>query len=619
MASGFGYKVKAIVDKNSFADATRELQKLEQSSKKLITGIVGIAGAMVASAAVAGNLAQQEIKMARAVGMSTDSMAAWKTACNVAGVSANGLVSALTSLETKMQHLKTGTVDNNLAKNLGMMGLDYGDFANMDSEQRMRSVFNQANQMEDQQLAATLVGDILGSAGKEYYESLKLSGKSLDQQLAEAKKLNFVTESNRKQAAIFSAELKSVKEAGKSIVQLMGSEIGAALTPTVRKIKNYLIENRETIRKGISGVAQTVGSVVNAVGGFISKVAPYIKGLIDHFGGLDKIIVKLGVGFAALKLTKVAGGIKALISGVNLLKAALGGLKGVVVGGAIALLINDLMAYASGNRSLFGYILWNLKELKKHMDEIGLSDKFMSAIEKMKKIFESEKFQKGLEKFKDFFKELGQKALDNLFESLEELADIFNAALEGDWGTVKEVLKKSVKRRWEHSLPGQAAKKQKASNAYNEALPKLKEENPDKKPRPLHLYSKETQDLVVKAITDGGVDKSQFQSYVDWSLSKVPEIQDGVIAPGGKVTQVSPDDWVFAVKNVADLAGAFLPTGVTNNTNAPASFIINQSFSVGNNARMQEVRALAYKGTSEALKQNINNATRITQLMSGTA
>jgi len=618
MASGFGYNVKAIVDKGSFAEARAELSKLEQSSKKLITGIAGMAGALVASAAMAGNLAQQEIKMSQAVGMSTEAMAGWKTACNIAGVSANGLISSLTSLENKMQHLKTGSVDNNLAKNLGLMGLDYGEFAEMDSEARMRSVFNQANQMEDQQLAATLVGDILGSAGKEYYESLKLSGKSLNQQLEEAKKLNFVTDANRRQAAIFSAEIKSVKEAGKSIVQLLGSEIGAALTPTVRKIKNYLIENRETIRKGISGVAQTVGTVVNAVGGFISKVTPYIKGLIDHFGGLDKIIIKVGVGFAALKLTKVAGGIKALISGVNLLKAALGGLKGVVVGGAIALLINDLMAYASGNRSLFGYILYNLKELKKHMDEIGLSDKFMAAIDKFRKIFESEKFQNGLEKFKDFFKELGQKALDHLFESLEELADVFNAALEGDWGTVKEIIKKSIKRRWENSLPGKVAKKQTANIEYKKVIEKLKEENPYKAARPLHMYSDETQELVKQAIQNG-VHKSHFQSYIDWDLSNVPEIEDGVISPGGKITQVSPDDWVFAVKNVADLAGAFLPAGVTNNTNAPASYVINQSFSVGNNARMQEVRALAYKGTSEALKQNISNATRITQFMSGTA
>lgn len=618
MASGFGYNVKAIVDKGSFAEARSELAKLEQSSKKLITGIAGMAGALVASAAMAGNLAQQEIKMSQAVGMSTEAMAGWKTACNIAGVSANGLISSLTSLENKMQHLKTGSVDNNLAKNLGLMGLDYGEFAEMDSEARMRSVFNQANQMEDQQLAATLVGDILGSAGKEYYESLKLSGKSLNQQLEEAKKLNFVTDANRKQAAIFSAEIKSVKEAGKSIVQLLGSELGAALTPTVRKIKNYLIENRETIRKGISGVAQTVGTVVNAVGGFISKVTPYIKGLIDHFGGLDKIIIKVGLGFAALKLTKVVGGIKALISGVNLLKAALGGLKGVVVGGAIALLIKDLMAYASGNRSLFGYILYNLKELKKHMDEIGLSDKFMNAIDKFRKIFESEKFQKGLEKFKDFFKELGQKALDHLFESLEELADVFNAALEGDWGTVKEIIKKSIKRRWENSLPGKVVKEQTATIEYNKVIEKLKEENPYKAARPLHLYSDETQELVKQAIKKG-VHKSHFQSYIDWDLSNVPEVEDGVISPGGKITQVSPDDWVFAVKNVADLAGAFLPAGVTNNTNAPASYVINQSFSVGNNARMQEVRALAYKGTSEALKQNISNATRITQFMSGTA
>ncbi|MBO5921626.1 MAG: hypothetical protein J6Q48_04485, partial [Bacteroidaceae bacterium] len=321
----FLYKVKAVVDKASFQEGIRELEKLEQTGKRLIKGIAGVGGAAITSATIAGEVAQQELKVAKAIGVSTEALNGWKIACNVAGASASGLVGTLSALENKMQHLKTGTVDAGLAKNLGLLGIQYGDFADMDSESRMRTVFNQADQMEDQKLAAALVGDVLGQAGREYYDSLKLSGRSLESQLAEAKKLNFVTETNRREAAVFASEMRSVKEAGKSIAMLFGSEIGAALTPTVRRVKNYLIENREAIRRGIEGFAQNIGAVFNAIAGVIGKVAPLIEGLIDKFGGLDKVIVKVGIGFASMKLVQLAGGIRSIISGVNLLKAAMGG------------------------------------------------------------------------------------------------------------------------------------------------------------------------------------------------------------------------------------------------------------------------------------------------------
>ena len=58
----------------------------------------------------------------------------------------------------------------------------------------------------------------------------------------------------------------------------------------------------------------------------------------------------------------------------------------------------------------------------------------------------------------------------------------------------------------------------------------------------------------------------------------------------------------------------------TNNSmSAPATYVINQSFTVnGGNATQQAVRAEAYRGTAAALQTNLKNAARIMQLMPGT-
>lgn len=597
MASGFLYNIKAVVDKNSFAEGIRELQKLEQTGKRLIAGITGVAASVVSSATIAGEVASQELRVAKAVGVSTEALSSWKIAANVAGASASGLVGTLSALENKMQHLKTGVVDSNLAKNLGMLGVGYGDFADMDAESRMRTVFNQADQMQDQQLAATLIGDILGQAGQDYYNSLQLSGKSIDEQLNEARKLNFVSNQNRKEAAIFASEIRSVKEAGKSITMLFGTEIANALTPTVRQIKNYLIQNRDDIRRGIAGVAQQLGAVFNGIVGVIAKVTPFVTGLIDKFGGLDKVIVKVGIGFASLKLMQVAGGIKAIVTSVNLLKA---GLAGIAAAG-IFMVIDDMMAHFQGGKSgIFDILIPALKQLTKDFDIKIDMEQFEKLGKEIKKLWDNtEGFRKALTAIGEVLIVDALKAITDSINGLSAAVtwamELFNAFYEGGFTGGMDFIKKSI---------------EDAGDAD--------------KDHPVKKWVKGAFDTVDAFTSSGGAVRFGAQKAAEVLMflngkKQDDSANDAIISPSGKITKLSPDDWVFAMKDISDLAGAFMPAGVTNNNmSAPANFVINQSFSIEAGVRAAEVRSQAYKGTTEALQANLSNASRIMQLMPGT-
>lgn len=660
--SDFVVKVRSLVDKASFSESINAIEKLEQSSKKLLHGIAGIATAVIGSATIAGNVAQEELKMARSIGVSSEALSSFKIACNIAGASANGLIGALSSLETKMQHLKTGTVDLNLAKNLGMLGVGYGDFADMDSESRMRTVFNQANQMEDQQLAATLVGDILGQAGKDYYESLKLSGKSLDQQLAEAKKLNFVTNQQRKEAAIFSAEVKGIKEAGKSIAMSLGSEIASALTPVAKKIKTYLIENRDKIQKGIQGIGNTVRSVVNAISGIIEKVGPVIQSLVDRFGGLDKIIVKVGVGFASMKLVKIVGGVKQLISSVGLLKTALGGLKGIVFGKFLTSVFDDIMAHFNGGRSgIIDILIPKLKLLKK---ELGFDDSMdslktslMSAWEAIKGIVKS--LGDAILKLTGCRNgaELFEKALKGALGFIQTTAEIFGSVADAFTEAFSDDEKEKKNAQYRNFQRGKETARKFAGVTYSETDPGgmannsrnidpakqaqwaedlyvlkslIEEERARRKKKPLqgitsgeiknsnNEYLIRSYNAFVSKYGGLGLDK-EIKDTPPVKKGALEKVNDGIIQPGGKVTQVAPDDWVFAVKNIQDLAGALMPSTVRNYTaSAPVNYVINQSFSVEKGMNPNSFKTMAYKGTVEAMQNNFANAARIAQLMPGT-
>ena len=100
-------------------------------------------------------------------------------------------------------------------------------------------------------------------------------------------------------------------------------------------------------------------------------------------------------------------------------------------------------------------------------------------------------------------------------------------------------------------------------------------------------------------------------------VKNLPKIKDGIMRPDGTVTQVAPDDWVFAARNLGDLARAFVPQNHTSISGG--EYIINQTFNInGGNDMPQVLRQQAYKGTQEGLLEMMTQSTHKLQLMSGT-
>lgn len=95
-------------------------------------------------------------------------------------------------------------------------------------------------------------------------------------------------------------------------------------------------------------------------------------------------------------------------------------------------------------------------------------------------------------------------------------------------------------------------------------------------------------------------------------------LQDGIMRPDGTITQVAPDDWVFAARNTADLAAAFIP-GAAGNSSGPVQIEITQNFTVnGSNDIPQVLKQQAYAGTMDGLTQMLTKAGVTMQLMPGT-
>lgn len=520
---GYFVEIGAKTNKNSFESALKSIDGIGNSITRLVGTVRNAAPLLLAAAA--GVVETAELKASKAIGISTEALDAWKTSAAIAGTNANALVSDMTALERKMQGLKLGQVDAGLAQNLGFLNLGYGEFADMSATERIAEVFERAGQLEDQKKAALLVGNILGGAALDYYYYLQLSGKSLQEQLAFADRLVFTTEDSKHSAMVFNSEMKALKEGSKSILALLGGELGGQLLPLINALTGFMASNHDGIQNGIIGAVDLLGELGGSFAGGINieNIATAYEKLATAAGDLVKAMTGAGT---------VRDGLKKISEG-------LGYFTGTAIEYTIKLvtdLANALTNMLNGNWKAAGGDIKNfLYDLWEGMTRMG----------------------KGKDGSDEYLDE--QKVLDYVLG--------------------QQTKGKST---WEKITYGF-----KGMFGLQEKFPKEK--------LPLEL----------RAIYDKN--PSAFDDY----------IQDGVVSPDGHVTHVDPNDWVFAVKDIGDLARGFLPAAAGGGT--AIQYTIEQTINVnGNGASAFDIRRQAYEGTSKALLDNIAQSSRRLQLMPAT-
>lgn len=454
---GFFVSLGLVTDRKSFNDGINGIKGLETSVKKIIGTAGAAATALTGLGAAASHLETDAMKTAHAIGISYQNIDKWRTAVTLAGVSAKGLTSEMLNLENKMQRLKLGDVDSGLARTLGLLRINYGQFADMTAEERMTAVFGSASRMQDQRKAALLVGDALGSAAQEYYRYLQMTDRTLEDELANSQRLVFTDDRTKRDAVEFMYELKGLTSAVKSIGSLLGAEVGRQLTPVVKNIKEIIARNKELIKTGIIGFVDAAGKAFSAAVGVMERAGPVVGSLIDKLGGLDRVIEGIGIGILTIKAAGVVGGIAKIISSMGLLKTAIAGL-GLM---GLYVLVDDLMVYLHGGESVTGDVVKAVEALRKQLDitpdigswekfkltvdtilnAIGVPDttrqKFASLVESVERLASAIFGDKDPKQFfKDLAEGLGNLVLDEATAGVNFLADLvgfLRDIWEGDW------------------------------------------------------------------------------------------------------------------------------------------------------------------------------------------
>ena len=674
---GFGIHLGLKTDKNSFQEGIKQIDNTQNAVIKLVGTIKNAAPLLIAG--TAGVVETAELKASKAIGIASNELASWKASAAAAGTSASSLVSEMTSLEQKMQGLKLGRVDTGLAQNLGFLNIGYGDFANMDATQRIKVVFEKAEGMEDQQKAALLIQNILGSASADYYRYLQLSGKSLDSQLIAAQKLVFTNDDNKKKAMLFNAEIKKLGGAAKEMAMLYGSELGGALTPLVGHINDIIGANREMIASGILGFVNKTAAGVRWIVDKLQTIEPVVSGVIDKLGGLDKVIVGVALGFTGLKIAKIVASFAQLAASAHLLKFALLGFVGVSI-------FNNLTPEQLDKlKEGFNNLKESFKSFSERMSGVktdGLQN-IVSILEALMKVV-SDLLSANWDDLGEHIADLGKSAGDLGWTvgqatvaavTGKKYADVHATGNKADQTAYKSKLEndsnfmtniKAIATRLGLSDPGNVDYKKiylsklMTIAAFNEA-------------------QKNNKKLTFGDFITANKDNEDFKDYYNYGMGNfdaLPKLQDGIISPNGRVAQVSPQDWIFAMKDPANFTRSLVgqqkkqdgiispispqvakkdpadltralasqPKLATDNINNAISDLArmlsafsaqttNNSYASQNRYTIQQtfnisgqgaaslpatIKEQAYAGANRALQENIASANRYMQLMPAT-
>ena len=479
---GIFFKLGLDLDKNSFESGNKQINNASESMNKLIGTARNAAVALVSIKTIGklGTLADAEssaYKTAEALGITTDSLNEWKAAAKIAGVDANSLVNSMGQLGSVLAHLPiNGKGLEEYSNKLQEIGLGITDLKDkegkwLSADKAFQKViakgqeeYAKAKTEEEQLLVVTKMGDILGSAGQDFFIALQNMGVSIADFIAEAGGTVWTNAQNNKDAMAFSKEMNTLKASMSSLATLLGDDVARELTPAIQGINNWLAQNGESLKLAFNKIAGITGGIADAA---FNEHSP------------ENVATSTGAeGF--IKRTKNA---------------------------------------AKGGEALAAQI-----------------------------------------------------AADREAKEIE--AQI-----------IKEAEKKN-------GWIGTNIKKQKI--AFDELSPEL-------------------QKRMLQFEANGG-----NLDYFRDSFHSFGALQDGIMRPDGTITQVAPDDWVFAARNVGDLAKAFIPPmpAMAGGNN---EFVINQTFNINGSSDLPQVlRQQAYQGTQDGLMQIMEQSSQRLQLMSGT-
>ncbi len=382
----------------SIEDAKTKLAGLGKSinaAKFAITGLVATAtGLTILTTSVAKAAKETEI-LADQLGITTDDLQSLELVAQDTGLGVNELSKSFASFNKQL-----GTVDT--TSKVVINDLNALNISTKDNNGNLKSSFilyeeaaKKIATIKDPIKQAALSQRLLGTANVKVAKLFDISSEAFQRQREEIIKLGYVIDSKGIQS---SKEFIKSWNNLKIIIDGVKKELAVKFMPvfsrTIDMFKTWYVANRKIISQGITSFINILSAAFNVLFKTINLIITPIKYLITLFGSLENVINVLSITLGILAIPRLLAAANAvrvltvalLANPVTWVTAAI-----IALSVAIALIIDDLMAWAAGNKSLIATLLTEWFGFEKTFDEIidNIVSFFKSSFESLGNWFSS--------------------------------------------------------------------------------------------------------------------------------------------------------------------------------------------------------------------------------------
>ena len=380
--------VRELITKWGFNVDQRPLDRMEKSVGRLKKGIAAVAALSGAAALGLYKIAQstakagdEAIKTARRAGMTAEAFQEMAHAANIGGVSQGQFAAVAGILARRMKDARDGIAESKDAfDELGISVTDAGGRLKP-TDVILGEMAERFKDMPDGPLKTAIAMETMGRSGAQMINMLNTGADEMERLRREAWELGIVLdEDTLKQSELFVDEMTRAKMAIRGIKMIAGTYLIPIITKVATAFWKWVVANRAMLKPKIDRWLAIIVDFLGNVWSILTAVWKTTRTVVGWFGGLESVIRRVAYALAFLALVQAVTALismKAVIISLIASYKALGSaallanlkimLVPIAIAAAIAalvLLIEDVVRFAQGGKSLTGELVEWFKKLE---------------------------------------------------------------------------------------------------------------------------------------------------------------------------------------------------------------------------------------------------------------
>jgi hypothetical protein len=375
--------IEELVARLGWETSAGDQQKLDNYEKSL-DGVLGMfaklaaaaaaaAAGLIAATAVINQKTTENLRLARAVGLTVEEFEAWSDVLDDIGFDGQRVIKMMSRFNRAIGELRGRKEYAEVSDALKMIGLRIEDIEKLDPAAQFQEVLDVALAFGDEQVADAAIAKLMGRDANLILGYLRQVGSSMTEILDKSRAVVQLNEEGARGAEAWALEWDILNTAVQTSKKQIFGLIGGALAPMLKQITAWIVANKKLIQQKLKEWAERVAKAL----AFVAKGALWlferlkwlferVDRVVQAFGGWEKVLKAVGLWIAGAVMLKA-------ILVVNRLSAAwaLAGNKALwahakmllipAAIAALALAIEDIYGFIQGKKSVTEVLLKKLE------------------------------------------------------------------------------------------------------------------------------------------------------------------------------------------------------------------------------------------------------------------